>query len=47
MQSQETFTSRPVVQSEALSVARSLGNDQFKACTHDGWIVLRRGTILC
>jgi hypothetical protein len=34
--------SGPVVQSEALTIARSLGND-----LQDGWIVLRRGTILC
>jgi hypothetical protein len=26
----------PMVQSEALAVAKSLGNDQFKACT--GWL---------
>jgi hypothetical protein len=35
--------SGPVVQREALAVARSLGNDQFRAST--GW--LDRGTILC
>jgi hypothetical protein len=35
-----------VVQSEALAVAISLGNNQFKAST--GWLdSLRRGTILC
>jgi hypothetical protein len=38
--------SGPMVQSEALAVARSLGNGQFEAST-DGWIVLRRATILC
>jgi hypothetical protein len=30
------FTSDPVVQSEALAVAKSLRNDQFKAST--GWL---------
>jgi hypothetical protein len=37
----------PMVQSEALAVAKSLGNDQFKVST--GWLdsCLTRGTILC
>jgi hypothetical protein len=34
--SKNVHTSGPVVQSEALTVARSLGNDQFKAST--GWL---------
>jgi hypothetical protein len=39
--------SGPMVQSEALAVAKSLGNDQVKAST--GWLdsFIRRGTILC
>jgi hypothetical protein len=42
--SKNNHISGPVVQSKALALARSLGNDQFKAST--GWKI-RRGTILC
>jgi hypothetical protein len=34
--SKDIHISGPMVQSEALTVARSLGNDQFKAST--GWL---------
>jgi hypothetical protein len=43
--SKNIHISGPIVQSEALAVAKSLRNE-VKPST-DGWIVLRRGTILC
>jgi hypothetical protein len=44
--SKNIHISSPMVQSEALAIAKSLRNDQFKASA--GWLdSFKKGTILC